>query len=135
MRFDPADCPICLEIAALPSAGGPPPVAVSLSDADPVTEGHQLVVPTDHVLTLTALSPTQRDSLFARVGQEVRRLEGLPDVDGVNVGINSGVAAGQTVPHLHVHVIPRRHGDCRDPRGGVRRVLDAGGVESDRSGA
>jgi diadenosine tetraphosphate (Ap4A) HIT family hydrolase len=132
MRSDPASCPICVEIAALLStAEGSQLLAVSLPDADPVTDGHLLVVPTEHALGLAALSPLQRDSLFARVNEEVQRLEGLPDIDGVNVGINSGMAAGQTVSHLHVHIIPRRHGDCRDPRGGVRRILD--GAESDRS--
>ena len=43
--------------------------------------------------------------------------------DGFNVGLNDGPAAGQTVPHAHVHVIPRRHGDVADPRGGVRWVV------------
>lgn len=45
--------------------------------------------------------------------------------DGYNIGINSGEAAGQTIFHLHVHVIPRRHGDVADPRGGVRHVIPA----------
>jgi diadenosine tetraphosphate (Ap4A) HIT family hydrolase len=45
--------------------------------------------------------------------------------DGFNVGVNEGLAAGQTVPHAHIHVIPRRHGDVADPRGGVRWVIPA----------
>jgi diadenosine tetraphosphate (Ap4A) HIT family hydrolase len=47
-----------------------------------------------------------------------------PGVTGFNLGVNSGPAAGQTVPHAHVHVIPRRAGDCSDPRGGVRRAVE-----------
>ncbi len=46
-----------------------------------------------------------------------------PKPDGYNVGFNAGTAAGQTVPHMHVHVIPRYAGDMADPRGGVRHVI------------
>jgi diadenosine tetraphosphate (Ap4A) HIT family hydrolase len=52
-------------------------------------------------------------------------LVSLPDVDAVNIGVNSGQAAGQTIDHAHVHVIPRRAGDVGDPRGGVRWVIPA----------
>jgi diadenosine tetraphosphate (Ap4A) HIT family hydrolase len=61
-------------------------------------------------------------SLVARVrGKLVSELQ----PDGFNVGVNDGAAAGQTVPHAHVHVIPRRAGDVADPRGGVRWVVPA----------
>jgi diadenosine tetraphosphate (Ap4A) HIT family hydrolase len=61
--------------------------------------------------------------LFALVNQVTKELASRQDVDGVNVGFNSGVAAGQTIEHAHVHAIPRRTGDVPDPRGGVRHVI------------
>jgi diadenosine tetraphosphate (Ap4A) HIT family hydrolase len=131
MRSDMEVCPICAEIDALPVATSEM-LAVTLPDARPVTEGHVLVVPTGHALNLSALSSVQRDALFARVADEVRRLEALPGIGGVNIGINLGAASGQTVAHLHVHVIPRREGDCADPRGGVRCVIEAPGDGSDQ---
>jgi diadenosine tetraphosphate (Ap4A) HIT family hydrolase len=71
------------------------------------------------------------ESLFLRtvlisLVNEVQRLldERLrPKPDSYNVGFNSGVAAGQTIPHVHIHVIPRYHGDVPDPTGGVRHVI------------
>ena len=61
--------------------------------------------------------------MFALVREVCVELSTREGVDGVNLGVNSGVAAGQTVDHAHVYVIPRRLGDVRDPRGGVRRII------------
>jgi diadenosine tetraphosphate (Ap4A) HIT family hydrolase len=60
---------------------------------------------------------------------EVKHLldAGSPRSDGYNIGMNAGSAAGQTIPHLHVHVIPRYRGDVADPRGGVRHVMPGKG--------
>ena len=94
-----------------------------LRDGFPVADGHLLVVPVRHVARLGQLSPAESQALFVHVDEVVRRVSGDAAVDGVTVGVNDGAAAGQTVPHVHVHVIPRRFGDVVDPRGGVRHVI------------
>lgn len=89
----------------------------------PVSEGHTLVVPRRHVARAEDLKDDEWSDLFALVRDVTRRVAAIDGVDGVNVGFNSGSAAGQTVDHAHVHVIPRILGDVDDPRGGVRWVL------------
>lgn len=97
--------------------------AVAFDDNYPVAPGHRLVVPARHVARLEELEPYEWDAVFRLVRHEVRRIRSARAVDGVNVGVNSGAAAGQTVDHAHVHLIPRREGDVPDPRGGVRWVI------------
>jgi diadenosine tetraphosphate (Ap4A) HIT family hydrolase len=82
-----------------------------------------LVVPRRHVERLEALPGIEWTGLFALVHQTCRDVAARPGVDGLNIGVNSGVAAGQTIAHAHVHIIPRRLGDVTDPRGGVRHVI------------
>ena len=95
----------------------------SFPDAYPVTEGHVLVVPKRHVASLFDLSDEELAALWRLVALVRGKLALELQPDGFNVGVNDGVAAGQTVPHAHVHVIPRRAGDVPDPRGGVRWVV------------
>ena len=102
--------------------------AFALWDGFPVTDGHALIVPYRHVPSWFDASDTERAELFSGldpVSAIIREQHG--PIDGFNFGINSGTAAGQTVPHLHLHVIPRRHGDMPDPRGGVRHVIPGKG--------
>src|SRR5690606_32471465 len=68
-----------------------------------------------------------RSPIFELIEQVKRRLDVEHRPDGYNVGFNAGRAAGQTVDHLHVHVIPRHDGDVPDPRGGVRHVIPGRG--------
>jgi diadenosine tetraphosphate (Ap4A) HIT family hydrolase len=85
-------------------------------DRYPVTRGHLLFVPqhnTDAVI----------DDCFESAMREGRRMVAAGECDAFNVGINMGQAAGQTVMYPHVHLIPRRSGDCADPVGGVRGVI------------
>ena len=85
-------------------------------DRYPVTQGHLLFVPqynTDAVI---------RDC-FETAMREGCRMVADGECDAFNIGINMGAAAGQTVMYPHVHLIPRRHGDCADPIGGVRGVI------------
>lgn len=85
-------------------------------DRYPVTRGHLLFVPNYN--TLTVINDAFESAL--RHGEAmVKRGE----CSGYNIGFNSGVAAGQTVMYPHVHLIPRHHGDCADPVGGVRGVI------------
>ena len=95
-----------------------------IRDAYPVTPGHTLVIPNRHVGSFFELCPEERIALFVLLDQAKDDLEAAGDKpDGYNIGINDGPAAGQTVPHLHIHLIPRRRGDRSDPRGGVRWVI------------
>lgn len=99
--------------------------AVAFRDGFPLAEGHTLVIPRRHVASLFDLPDEERAAVWALVAQVRERLAAELAPDGFNVGLNDGVAAGQTVMHAHVHIIPRRVGDVADPRGGVRWVLPA----------
>jgi len=94
-----------------------------LKDNFPVSPGHMLIVPYHHIDNWFAANETvQRDII-----QAVNAMKEIIDVeyhpDGYNIGMNCGQAAGQTVMHLHVHLIPRYIGDVENPRGGVRGVI------------
>ena len=95
----------------------------AIRDGFALTEGHTLVIPDQHVGSFFELSFEAQTDLVALLG---RVREGLIEdfaVKDVNIGINDGPLAGQTVPHCHIHVIPRRSGDVEDPRGGVRWII------------
>jgi len=98
-------------------------LAVVIQDAYPVSRGHTLVLPRRHVGSLFELEPLERDAVFELLDLARRDLDQSLHPDGHNIGINDGPAAGQTVPHLHVHLIPRYTGDQVDPRGGVRWIF------------
>jgi diadenosine tetraphosphate (Ap4A) HIT family hydrolase len=82
-----------------------------------------LVVPRRHVARLEELSNQEWTELFALVRSVCGDVAAASGVGGYNVGVNNGAAAGQTVEHVHVHVIPRRDGDVPDPRGGIRHLI------------
>ena len=97
--------------------------AIALLDAFPVTEGHTLVVPRHHVASIYELPGDEQSAIWALVAEVRVKLFAEYRPDGFNIGLNDGVAAGQTVMHAHIHVIPRRKGDVPDPRGGVRWIM------------
>jgi diadenosine tetraphosphate (Ap4A) HIT family hydrolase/HKD family nuclease len=100
-------------------------LAFAIFDSFPVSPGHVLVITRRVVPTYFDCTAAEQAAVMELVG-EVKKLldERLePKPDGYNVGFNAGAAAGQTVPHVHVHVIPRYAGDMPDPRGGVRHVI------------
>jgi diadenosine tetraphosphate (Ap4A) HIT family hydrolase len=97
--------------------------AVVLRDSYPVSPGHTLIVPKRHVASFFEVSGEEREAMLALLDGAKRGLEEEFHPDGYNLGINDGKAAGQTVPHVHLHLIPRYAGDREDPRGGVRWVL------------
>ena len=111
-------CPFCARIAAgeITARRG---LAVSLPDAFPLTNGHTLVLPVAHEPDLFATSAETLADVWALVAETTGRLR-RDGAEGVNIGVNVGEAAGQTVAHAHVHVIPRLSGDVADPRGGIR---------------
>ncbi len=99
-------------------------LAFAIRDGYPVSVGHTLVIPRRELASWFDASPAEREAIFALVDQVKAALDGSdPKPDGYNIGINCGEAAGQTVMHLHVHVIPRYRGDVPDPTGGVRGVI------------
>jgi len=100
-------------------------LAFAIRDAFPVSPGHTLVVPRRVVGQWWDATVDERHALLELVDRVKRRLDAEFSPAGYNVGFNAGEAAGQTVPHLHVHVIPRFAGDVADPRGGVRHVIPA----------
>jgi diadenosine tetraphosphate (Ap4A) HIT family hydrolase len=97
--------------------------AFAVLDAFPVSPGHTLIVFRRHVADIFDLTPCEiRD--FVRLIQSAKaRINRDRQPAGFNVGVNVGRAAGQTVMHAHVHVIPRYPGDVDDPTGGVRGVI------------
>src|SRR5262245_6899875 len=97
--------------------------AVAFLDAFPVTEGHTLIVPKRHVTSLFDLPEEEQAAVWKLTALVRERMMTDRKPDGFNIGVNDGAAAGQTVLHAHVHVIPRRRGDVADPRGGVRWVV------------
>jgi superfamily II DNA or RNA helicase/diadenosine tetraphosphate (Ap4A) HIT family hydrolase len=99
----------------------------ALWDGFPVSEGHALIVPHRHIATWFEATAEERAALFGAIETVCGVIRAHWGADGFNVGVNLGAAAGQTVPHLHLHVIPRRHGDMPDPRGGVRHVIPGKG--------
>jgi diadenosine tetraphosphate (Ap4A) HIT family hydrolase len=100
-------------------------LALVIRDGFPVSRGHTLVIPRRHVGSFFELTGAERASMLALVDVARTALESELHPDGYNIGINDGAAAGQTVPHLHVHLIPRFAGDQPDPRGGIRWIFPA----------
>lgn len=94
-----------------------------LIDSYPANRGHLLVVPARHVERWEELEEGEKLALLWGMELAMEKLRETLKPDGFNVGMNLGRAAGQTVPHLHLHVIPRWEGDCRHPRGGVRKAV------------
>jgi diadenosine tetraphosphate (Ap4A) HIT family hydrolase len=99
-------------------------LAFAVRDTSPVTPLHSLILPRRHVPGFFDVNGEEREAMYQLLDQ-VR--DGIvaqdPTVAGFNIGINVGEAAGQTLFHCHIHLIPRRHGDVADPRGGVRAVI------------
>lgn len=98
---------------------------VVVRDKYPVSPGHCLVIVKRAVARFQELAADEKTRMLTWIDWCVALLEGQlePKPDGFNIGLNDGAAAGQTVSQLHVHIIPRYHGDVPDPRGGVRWII------------
>ncbi len=116
-----AQCPFC--------SPGPEeivlwnPLCYARYDRYPVSKGHVLIVPFRHVSDFFELSQDERKAALELVWEANAKLYSGFHPDGYNVGVNVGSVAGQTVMHVHIHLIPRYEGDVPDPRGGVRLVV------------
>lgn len=80
-----------------------------------VKKGHTLIIPNDHVTSLKELDEDTCVEMFNLLSNVVDSLEKELDIDGYNVAINQGSSAGQTVRHLHIHILPREEGDIEEP--------------------
>ena len=95
-----------------------------IKDSFPVTDGHTLLIPKRHVADYFELTDTEVSEIHGLLHIHKQLIqENDRSVTGYNIGINVGEAAGQTVFHVHVHLIPRRNGDVENPKGGVRGVI------------
>lgn len=98
-------------------------LAFAIRDSYPVSPGHTLVVPRRLVAGWDDCTAAEQAALLQLVAEVKQHLRDELHPDGFNIGVNEGVAAGQTVFHLHIHVIPRFIGDVPDPRGGIRHAV------------
>src|SRR5262245_61769877 len=94
-----------------------------IRDGFPISKGHTLIIPKRHVQSFFETTNEEERELFNVLRLEKSKLDHEFHPDGYNVGINDGTAAGQTVMHLHIHLIPRYVNDVQDPRGGVRWII------------
>jgi diadenosine tetraphosphate (Ap4A) HIT family hydrolase len=102
-------------------------LAVAFGDKYPVGDGHTLVIPRRHVESWFDATAAERAAMIALADEVKRALDAQLAPSGYNLGVNIGRAAGQTVMHLHLHLIPRFAGDVEDPTGGVRHVIPGKG--------
>jgi diadenosine tetraphosphate (Ap4A) HIT family hydrolase len=99
------------------------PLAHGRYDQFPVTRGHLLLIPNRHVADWFDTTTEERQAVFTLADEARAMLIAEFAPDGFNLGINVGAAAGQTVWHAHLHLIPRYRSDVPNPRGGVRAVI------------
>ena len=132
METPEKSCPFCtLDTTRIIAANSH---AIAIYDGFPVTPGHMLIIPKRHIASFFEASRDEQTAILDLLA-EMRQLllnpsqppfakgRSLQIPDGFNIGINDGIAAGQTVMHLHMHLIPRYAGDAADPRGGVRWIM------------
>jgi len=97
--------------------------AVAIYDGFPVSPGHVLIIPKRHIASFFEATSEEQIALIDLLKEMQRVVQAERNPDGYNIGINIGEAAGQTIMHLHIHLIPRYAGDMPDPRGGVRWIF------------
>lgn len=100
-------------------------LSVAFYDGFPVSPGHALIIPRRHVASFFELTQEEQQDLLNLADRVKRIVEERYHPDGYNIGINVGEAAGQSIFHVHMHLIPRYKGDVPNPRGGVRGVIPA----------
>ncbi len=101
--------------------------AMAILDSFPISPGHALVIPKRHVADYFELTAEEQNELWQLVNRCKMILQDRFHPDGFNIGINVGEMAGQSVFHVHIHLIPRYKGDMKNPKGGVRHILPGKG--------
>ena len=103
-------------------------LAYVIKDAFPVTEEHRLIIPKRHVAEYFDLYQPELNAVNQLLTKHKALIEAEDStVSGFNIGINCGEDAGQTIFHCHIHLIPRRKGDVKEPRGGIRHLIPGKG--------
>ncbi len=100
----------------------------SFYDQNPVTSGHAFVIPKGHILSFFDQTPDEIAEMYELLKQVKLIIQTQHNPDGYNIGVNDGIAAGRTIHHLHIHLIPRYNGDVEEPRGGVRHIIPGKGL-------
>jgi len=98
-------------------------LVMTFRDDFPISQGHTLIIPKRHIPSLFEATEAEQMALLHALQVARKDLNQQHAPDGYNIGINDGIAAGQTVMHLHIHLIPRYQGDRPNPRGGVRWIF------------
>lgn len=98
-------------------------LAIARLDDFPVNKGHLEVIPKRHVKDWWETTTEERIAIFALLDEAKKMIDDKYSPDGYNIGMNLGKKAGQSIMHLHVHLIPRYNGDVANPRGGVRGII------------
>jgi len=101
-------------------------LAYSARDTYAASPGHTLVIPKRHVASFFELTPEEIEDCMSLINKEKKILDEEFHPDGYNIGVNVGQAAGQSIMHVHIHIIPRYKGDVENPQGGVRHVTRKG---------
>ena len=114
------DCPFCNNIEQI--------IAESeywyvIYDKYPVSKGHTLLITKRHISSFFDLTSEETKQIYSMIKYIKSKLDAEYFPDGYNIGVNCGRNAGQTIPHCHIHIIPRYNGDIENPRGGVRGVI------------
>ncbi|MDO8927034.1 MAG: HIT family protein [Sideroxyarcus sp.] len=98
-------------------------LAYSARDSYPASPGHTVVIPRRHVSSFFDLTPEEVAACMGLIKEEKKLIDEEFNPDGYNIGVNVGPAAGQSIFHVHIHIIPRYKGDVENPQGGVRHVI------------
>ena len=118
-------CPFCMSLDQLMNRVLENSLAFAIYDTWPVNKGHMLIIPKRHYPSLFESTGEELAAIWDLVMQGKELLDAMYKPDGYNVGVNAGIASGQTIMHVHLHLIPRFFGDMDDPLGGVRGVIPA----------
>jgi ATP adenylyltransferase len=102
-------------------------LSLAFLDAFPVSQGHALIIPKRHIESVCHMTKQEYADAFDLIKTVKDTLKAKFNPDGFNVGVNCGDAAGQTVFHAHIHLIPRYYGDVQNPKGGVRNIIPGKG--------
>jgi len=120
------DCPFCNigeHVEVLFKAD----TAMAILDSFPISPGHALVIPKRHVADYFELTAEEQNELWQLVNRCKMILQDRFHPDGFNIGINVGEMAGQSIFHVHIHLMPRYKGDVKNPKGGVRHIIPGKG--------
>lgn len=116
-------CPFCNNLDLIQKVIYQNEHVFSIYDTFPVTKGHALIITKRHIKDFFETSQEERISILDAIDKLKIILDDTYHPDGYNIGINNGESAGQTIFHLHIHLIPRYKGDTPNPKGGVRGVI------------